>query len=59
MVSVSGLCRVLIRSIGLYAGLQPKLLQSALTAAFMFVAQRRLYETIKSVSHIPAVASSS
>ena len=32
---------------GLYAGLGPKLLQSALTAAFMFVAQRRIYELVK------------
>jgi adenine nucleotide transporter 17 len=34
---------------GIYAGLGPKLLQSALTAAFMFVAQRRLYEVVKSL----------
>ncbi|WOO80927.1 Peroxisomal membrane protein PMP47B [Vanrija pseudolonga] len=33
---------------GLYAGLGPKLLQSALTAAFLFVAQRRIYEAVKS-----------
>ncbi|CAD6565929.1 MAG: hypothetical protein TREMPRED_001919 [Tremellales sp. Tagirdzhanova-0007] len=32
---------------GLYAGLLPKLLQSVLTAAFMFVAQRRIYEAVK------------
>ncbi|WWD16260.1 hypothetical protein CI109_100686 [Kwoniella shandongensis] len=32
---------------GLYAGLLPKLLQSVLTAAFMFVAQRRIYEFVK------------
>ncbi|RSH81834.1 uncharacterized protein EHS24_008029 [Apiotrichum porosum] len=32
---------------GLYAGIGPKLLQSALTAAFMFVAQRRIYEAVK------------
>ncbi|TXT13597.1 hypothetical protein VHUM_00964 [Vanrija humicola] len=32
---------------GLYAGLGPKLLQSALTAAFLFVAQRRIYEAVK------------
>lgn len=32
---------------GLYAGLLPKLLQSMLTAAFMFVAQRRIYEAVK------------
>ncbi|WVQ79808.1 hypothetical protein IAT38_001908 [Cryptococcus sp. DSM 104549] len=32
---------------GLYAGLVPKLLQSMLTAAFMFVAQRRIYEFVK------------
>jgi len=32
---------------GLYAGLLPKLLQSVLTAAFMFVAQRRIYESVK------------
>ncbi|RSH93758.1 hypothetical protein EHS25_006406 [Saitozyma podzolica] len=32
---------------GLYAGLRPKLLQSVLTAAFMFVAQRRIYEAVK------------
>ncbi|OCF32094.1 solute carrier family 25 (peroxisomal adenine nucleotide transporter), member 17 [Kwoniella heveanensis BCC8398] len=35
---------------GLYAGLGPKLLQSVLTAAFMFVAQRRIYEFVKRVS---------
>lgn len=34
---------------GVYAGLGPKLLQSALTAAFMFVAQRRIYEVVKSL----------
>ncbi|EIW69688.1 hypothetical protein TREMEDRAFT_62557 [Tremella mesenterica DSM 1558] len=34
---------------GLYAGLGPKLLQSVLTAAFMFVAQRRIYESVKSL----------
>ncbi|CAK9783919.1 mitochondrial carrier [Cutaneotrichosporon oleaginosum] len=34
---------------GIYAGLGPKLLQSALTAAFMFVAQRRLYEVVKNL----------
>jgi hypothetical protein len=34
---------------GLYAGLRPKLLQSVLTAAFMFVAQRRIYEAVKKV----------
>ena len=34
---------------GLYAGLLPKLLQSVLTAAFMFVAQRRIYEAVKRV----------
>ncbi|GMK54097.1 hypothetical protein CspeluHIS016_0106830 [Cutaneotrichosporon spelunceum] len=34
---------------GVYAGLGPKLLQSALTAAFMFVAQRRLYELVKNL----------
>ncbi|TYJ52460.1 hypothetical protein B9479_006935 [Cryptococcus floricola] len=32
---------------GLYAGLGLKLLQSVLTAAFMFVAQRRIYEFVK------------
>lgn len=32
---------------GLYAGLGPKLIQSALTAAFMFVAQRRIFEFVK------------
>ncbi|WVN86351.1 uncharacterized protein L203_101514 [Cryptococcus depauperatus CBS 7841] len=32
---------------GLYAGLSLKLLQSVLTAAFMFVAQRRIYEFVK------------
>lgn len=37
----------LIPSTGLYAGIGPKLLQSALTAAFMFVAQRRIYEAVK------------
>jgi hypothetical protein len=36
--------------LGLYAGLLPKLLQSVLTAAFMFVAQRRIYEIVKGVS---------
>lgn len=46
--------------LGLYAGLLPKLLQSVLTAAFMFVAQRRIYEMVKSVSpshvlHFPRV----
>lgn len=35
---------------GLYAGLLPKLLQSVMTAAFMFVAQRRIYEMVKGVS---------
>lgn len=35
---------------GLYAGLTLKLLQSVLTAAFMFVAQRRIYELVKYVS---------
>jgi hypothetical protein len=35
---------------GLYAGLLPTLLQSVLTAAFMFVAQRRVYELVKKVS---------
>lgn len=34
---------------GLYAGLLPKLLQSMLTAAFMFVAQRRIFEAVKKV----------
>ncbi|ORY22563.1 mitochondrial carrier domain-containing protein [Naematelia encephala] len=34
---------------GLYAGLLPKLIQSVLTAAFMFVAQRRIYEAVKKV----------
>ncbi|EKD02911.1 peroxisomal membrane protein [Trichosporon asahii var. asahii CBS 8904] len=34
---------------GLYAGIGPKLLQSALTAAFMFVAQRRIFELVKSL----------
>jgi len=34
---------------GLYAGLLPKLLQSVLTAAFMFVAQRRIYEFVKNL----------
>ena len=37
---------------GLYAGLLPKLLQSVLTAAFMFAAQRRIYELIKRVREI-------
>ena len=39
------------RTTGMYAGLSAKLIQSVLTAAFMFVAQRRLYEAIKTVSH--------
>lgn len=34
---------------GVYAGLGPKLLQSALTAAFMFVAQRRIFEFVKNL----------
>jgi adenine nucleotide transporter 17 len=34
---------------GLYAGLLPKLLQSMLTAAFLFVAQRRIFEAVKMV----------
>jgi hypothetical protein len=38
-----------LTSTGLYAGLLPKLLQSVLTAAFMFVAQRRIYEAVKKV----------
>nr|ODN91664.1 solute carrier family 25 (peroxisomal adenine nucleotide transporter), member 17 [Cryptococcus depauperatus CBS 7855] len=38
---------------GLYAGLSLKLLQSVLTAAFMFVAQRRIYEFVKKVLVIP------
>lgn len=32
---------------GLYAGLLPKLIQSMLTAAFLFVAQRRIFEAVK------------
>ncbi|WWC69079.1 uncharacterized protein I206_103015 [Kwoniella pini CBS 10737] len=39
---------------GLYAGLGPKLLQSVLTAAFMFVAQRRIYEFVKRLVAIAA-----
>ncbi|KAK4689127.1 solute carrier family 25 (peroxisomal adenine nucleotide transporter), member 17, partial [Tremellales sp. Uapishka_1] len=39
---------------GLYAGLLPKLLQSVLTAAFMFVAQRRVYEAVKKMIMIAA-----
>ncbi|KAK8869479.1 hypothetical protein IAR55_000044 [Kwoniella newhampshirensis] len=39
---------------GLYAGLLPKLLQSVLTAAFMFVAQRRIYEFVKRLVVIAA-----
>ncbi|KAL7421549.1 hypothetical protein Q5752_003318 [Cryptotrichosporon argae] len=35
---------------GLYAGLGPKLLQSALTAAILFVAQRRIYDALKRVA---------
>ncbi|WVR05496.1 hypothetical protein IAU60_002514 [Kwoniella sp. DSM 27419] len=42
---------------GLYAGLGPKLLQSVLTAAFMFVAQRRIYEFVKKASPVGKVAS--
>nr|ODN91870.1 solute carrier family 25 (peroxisomal adenine nucleotide transporter), member 17 [Cryptococcus depauperatus CBS 7841] len=38
---------------GLYAGLSLKLLQSVLTAAFMFVAQRRIYEFVKKVLVMP------
>jgi adenine nucleotide transporter 17 len=34
---------------GLYAGLLPKLIQSMLTAAFLFVAQRRIFEAVKLV----------
>ncbi|ORX33298.1 mitochondrial carrier [Kockovaella imperatae] len=34
---------------GLYAGLVPKLVQSVLTAAFMFVAQRRIYEMLRAI----------
>lgn len=36
---------------GLYAGLLPKLIQSMLTAAFLFVAQRRIFEMVKLVRH--------
>lgn len=32
---------------GLYGGLAPKLIQSMLTAAFLFVAQRRIFEAVK------------
>jgi hypothetical protein len=39
-----------LTSIGLYAGLLPKLIQSVLTAAFMFVMQRRIYSAVKTVS---------
>lgn len=39
---------------GLYAGLLPKLLQSVLTAAFMFVAQRRIYELVKKMVMLAA-----
>ncbi|KAK6903325.1 hypothetical protein I203_108590 [Kwoniella mangroviensis CBS 8507] len=39
---------------GLYAGLGPKLLQSVLTAAFMFVAQRRIYEFVKGLVNVAA-----
>ncbi|WWC89668.1 uncharacterized protein L201_004593 [Kwoniella dendrophila CBS 6074] len=39
---------------GLYAGLGAKLLQSVLTAAFMFVAQRRIYEYVKRLVTIAA-----
>lgn len=39
---------------GLYAGLGPKLLQSALTAAFMFVAQRRIFEFVKGLILVAA-----
>lgn len=39
---------------GLYAGLLPKLLQSVLTAAFMFVAQRRIYEAVKKLMLLAA-----
>jgi len=39
---------------GLYAGLLPKLLQSVLTAAFMFVAQRRIFEAVKKMVLVAA-----
>ncbi|WVW82682.1 hypothetical protein I302_104693 [Kwoniella bestiolae CBS 10118] len=39
---------------GLYAGLGPKLLQSVLTAAFMFVAQRRIYEFVRGLVDLAA-----
>ncbi|WVF71817.1 hypothetical protein IAT40_006625 [Kwoniella sp. CBS 6097] len=39
---------------GLYAGLGPKLIQSVLTAAFMFVAQRRIYEFVKRLVTVAA-----
>lgn len=36
--------------VGLYAGIGTKLLQSVLTASFLFVAQRRVFELVKRVS---------
>lgn len=39
---------------GIYAGLLPKLLQSVLTAAFMFVAQRRIFEAVKKMVLVAA-----
>lgn len=38
---------LLTPDLGLYAGIGPKLLQSTLTAAFMFVTQRRIFELVK------------
>ena len=35
---------------GLYKGIQAKLMQSVLTAAFLFVAQRRVFQLVKTVS---------
>lgn len=35
---------------GLYKGILSKVIQSVLTAAILFVSQRRIYELVKSVS---------
>jgi hypothetical protein len=41
---------------GLYAGIGTKLLQSVLTASFLFVAQRRIFEFVKKVSTVQQAA---
>lgn len=49
------LVRVRLMGIGLYAGLLPKLIQSMLTAAFLFVTQRRIFKAVKLVCHTSKV----